>query len=75
MEAAVWTLIALLGTALAVLIGAFFRLGGKIGAQGRDLREAIDARRRDLATWIDAQSTRIDALNARMDAHLERYAS
>jgi hypothetical protein len=86
MTAAVWTVIALLGTALAVLMGAFFRLGSKIDglgrdlgeridAQGRDLGERIDAQGRDLGGRIDAQTARIDALNARMDAHLERHAS
>jgi hypothetical protein len=86
MVAAVWTLIALLGTALAVLLGAFFRLGSRIDGQGRDLGSRIDAQGRDLGERIDAQgrelgqridalTSRIDALNARMDAHLERHAS
>jgi hypothetical protein len=85
MTAAVWTLIALLGTALAVLVGAFFRLGSKIEAQGRELGARIEAQGRDLGDRIDAQSrglgaridalsARVDALSARMDAHLERHA-
>jgi hypothetical protein len=79
-NAAVWSLVALLGTALAVLVGAFFRLGSKIDGQGRDLGERIDAVTRDLGERIDAQTARIDvqtaridALNARIDAHLERH--
>jgi hypothetical protein len=74
MTAAVWTLIALLGTAVAVLVGAFFRLGSKIEAQGRELGARIDAQGRDLGARIDALTGRIDALSARMDAHLERHA-
>jgi hypothetical protein len=74
MTAALWTLIALLGTALAVLVGAFFRLGSKIEAQGRELGARIDAQGRDLGARIDALTGRIDALSARMDAHLERHA-
>jgi hypothetical protein len=80
--AATWTAIALLGTALAVLIGAFFQLGARIDALGRDLRESIEAQGRDLAARIeavdrslgariDAQTARIDAQSARIDAHLE----
>jgi hypothetical protein len=74
MTAALWTLIALLGTALAVLVGAFFRLGSKIEAQGRELGARIDAQGRELGARIDALTGRIDALSARMDAHLERHA-
>jgi hypothetical protein len=75
MAAVAWTAIGLLGTALAMLVGAYFRLGSRIDAQGRDLGERIDSLNRDLGTRIDAQTARIDALNARMDAHLERHAS
>jgi hypothetical protein len=80
MTAAVWTLIALLGTALAVLVGAFFRLGSKIDAQGRELGARIDAQGRELGARIDAQGrelgARIDAqgrnLGARIDAQTGR---
>jgi hypothetical protein len=86
MAAVAWTAIGLLGTALAVLVGAYWRLGSRIDAQGGDLGERIDAlnrdlggridaQNRDLGERIDAQTARIDALNARMDAHLERHAS
>jgi hypothetical protein len=75
MAAVAWTAIGLLGTALAVLVGAYWRLGSRIDAQGRDLGERIDSLSRDLGRRIDAQTARIDALNARMDAHLERHAS
>jgi hypothetical protein len=75
MAAVAWTAIGLLGTALAVLVGAYWRLGSRIDAQGGDLGERIDAQGRDLGRRIDAQTARIDALNARMDAHLERHAS
>jgi hypothetical protein len=86
MAAVAWTAIALLGTALAVLLGAYWRLGSRIDAQGQDLGKRIDAQGRhlgeridaqgsDLGRRIEAQTARIDALNARMDAHLERHAS
>jgi hypothetical protein len=75
MAAVAWTAIGLLGTALAVLVGAYFRLGSRIDAQGRELRAAIESQGRELRAAIEAQTARIDALNARMDAHLERHAS
>jgi hypothetical protein len=75
MAAVAWTAIALMGTTLALLVGAFFRLSSKIDGQGSELRGAIDAQGRDLGTRIDALTARVDALNARMDAHLERHAS
>jgi hypothetical protein len=75
MVAVAWTAIALMGTTLALLVGALFRLTSKIDAQGGELRAAIDSQGRDLGTRIDALTTRVDALNARMDAHLERHAS
>jgi hypothetical protein len=86
MVAVAWTAIALMGTTLALLVGAFFRLSSKIDGQGsglrgaldtqgRDLRAAIDDQGRDLGARIEALTSRVDALNARMDAHLERHAS
>jgi hypothetical protein len=75
MAAVAWTAIGLLGTALAVLVAAYFRLGSRIDAQGRELRAAIESQGRELRAAIEAQTARIDALNVRMDAHLERHAS
>jgi hypothetical protein len=86
MVAVAWAAIGLTGTTLALLVGVLFRLGSKIEAQGRDLRAAIDYNGRDLRAAIDYQGRdlraaidaltgRVDALNARMDAHLERHAS
>jgi hypothetical protein len=86
MVAVAWTAVALMGTTLALLVGALFRLTTKIDAQGselraaingqgRELRTAIDAQGRDLGIRIDALTGRVDTLNARMDAHLERHAS
>jgi hypothetical protein len=75
MAAVAWTAIGLLGTALAVLVGAYFRLGSRIESQGRELRVAIESQGRELRVAIESQTARIDALNARMDAHLERHAS
>ena len=75
MAALAWTAIGLLGTALAVLVGAYWRLGSRIDTQGRDLGGRIESLNRDLGRRIAAQMARIDALNARMDAHLERHGS
>jgi hypothetical protein len=75
MVAVAWTAIALMGTTLALVVGALFRLTSKIDGQGSELRGAIEAQGRDLGTRIDSLTARVDALNARMDAHLERHAS
>jgi len=44
-----------------------------IDAQGTELRRAIDAQGAQLRQAIDNQTVRIDALNARIDAHLEDH--
>jgi hypothetical protein len=49
--------------------------GQRIDAQGGSLREAIEVQGRELRAAIDAQTARIDALNSRMDAHLERHTA
>jgi len=67
MTAVAWTAIGLLGTTLAVLVGAILQLGAKIDAQGRDLGARIDAAGRDLGARLDAQT-------ARIDPHLGRHA-
>jgi hypothetical protein len=43
MAAVPWTAIGLLGTALAVLLRAYWRLSSRIDAQGRDLGGLVDA--------------------------------
>jgi hypothetical protein len=74
MAAVAWTAIGLLGATVAALVGALFQLGGRIDALGRDLGARIDAQSRELGARIDAQAARIDALGARLDAHLEWHA-
>ena len=74
MAAVAWTAIGLLGATLALLVTAVFRLQDRIDAQGASLRAAIDDQGRSLRAALEAQTARIDALAARLDAHLERHA-
>jgi hypothetical protein len=61
MDAAVWTLIALLG---ASTFGGIFYLGSRIDA----LAARMDAR-------FDAMDAKFDALTRRLDAHLQGHPS
>jgi hypothetical protein len=64
MVAVAWAAVGLLAVALGFLVAAFFQLGGRI--------DQLGAR---LAGRIDQLAARLHAMNARLDAHLERHAS
>ena len=68
MDAAVWTLIALLG---ASTFGGIFYLGSRIDA----LAARMDAKFDRVDARFDRVDARFDALEARLDAHLQGHPS
>jgi hypothetical protein len=68
MDAAIWTLIALLG---ASTFGGIFYLGSRVDA----LSGRFDALADRMDTRFDRVDARFDALEARLDAHLQGHPS
>ncbi|HJR18699.1 MAG TPA: hypothetical protein VJ922_03180 [Actinomycetota bacterium] len=82
MEEIAWTAIGLLA---ATLFGSFFYLGARIDNLGSRLDARIDAVSSDLGGRVDGLGarldarldgvvSRLDAINARLDMHIERHA-
>ena len=74
MEGVAWSLFGLMAATLAVVGTAYFRLSARIEEVRRDLTTQIEAVRADLGARLDANTARIDALNTRLDAHLQAHA-
>ena len=78
MEAVAWSAIGLLGATLAVLTGALLSLSSRMSALEERLGVRIDAQGAELAKHIEEQGRetrgRIDAMNSRLDPHIEPHA-
>lgn len=71
MDAATWTLIAILGTAVVGSYGGFFYLGTKIDNRVGEVNRRIDAQGAELARRIEALDAKVDAQGARLDSRLD----
>jgi hypothetical protein len=67
----VWTVVALLGVAIAVLSGALFAVISRMDTLRLELRSEIASLRQELGADMAALR---QELVARLDAHIERHA-